>query len=80
VNINGKVLRKYRSKISRSRSMKLYYYQYTGEIDGMKVKIFITKRGVKGAWHTILSTNTRLTFIKAMEGYNTRWTIELFFK
>jgi hypothetical protein len=60
--------------------MKLYYYQYTGELDGMKVKIFITKRGVNGAWHTILSTDTSLTFIKAMEIYNTRWTIEVFFK
>lgn len=85
VNINGKELtikelRKYRSKISRSRSMKLYYYQYTGELDGMKVKIFITKRGVNGAWHTILSTDTSLTFTKAMKVYNTRWTIEVFFK
>jgi hypothetical protein len=43
-------------------------------------KIFITKRGVNGAWHTILSTDTSLTFTKAMDVYNTRWTIEVFFK
>jgi len=75
-----KQLRKYRSKMKRSRSMNLYYFQYVAEIDGVKVKVFITKRGVNGAWHTIISTNTNLTFIRTMEVYNIRWTIEVFFK
>ncbi len=75
-----KQLRKYRSKMKRSRSMNLYYFQYATEIDGLKVKVFITKRGVNGAWHTIISTNTNLTFIRTMEIYNIRWTIEVFFK
>ena len=75
-----KQLRKYRSKIKRSRSMKLYYFQYVAEIDGLKVKVFITKRGANGAWHTIISTNTNLTFIRTMEIYNIRWSIEVFFK
>lgn len=75
-----KQLRKYRSKMKRSRSMKLYYFQYVAEIDGVKVKVFITKRGVNGAWHTIISTNTNLTFIRTMEIYNIRWSIEVFFK
>jgi hypothetical protein len=75
-----KQLRKYRSKMKRSRSMKLYYFQYVSEIDGVKVKVFITRRGVNGAWHTIISTNTNLTFIRTMEVYNIRWTIEVFFK
>jgi hypothetical protein len=75
-----KQLRKYRSKMKRSRSMKLYYFQYVSEIDGVKVKVFITRRGVNGAWHTIISTDTNLTFIRTMEVYNIRWTIEVFFK
>jgi len=75
-----KQLRKYRSKMKRSRSMNLYYFQYATEIDGLKVKFFITKRGVNGAWHTIISTNTNLTFIRTMEIYNIRWSIEVFFK
>ena len=73
-------LRKYRKKMSRSRSIKLYYFEYVGEIDGVKVKLFLTRRGTNGAWHTVLSTDTRLTFTKAMKIYNTRWTIEVFFK
>ncbi len=75
-----KQLRKHRSKIKRSRSMKLYYFQYVAEIDGVKVKVFITKRGVNGAWHTIISTNGNLTFMRTMEIYNIRWSIEVFFK
>ena len=75
-----KQLRKYRSKIKRSRSMGLYYFQYVTEIDGVKVNVFITKRGVNGAWHTIKSTNTKLTLIRTMETYNIRWSIEVFFK
>jgi hypothetical protein len=73
-------LRKYKKKISRSRAMNLYYFAYIGEIDGVKVKLFLTKRGTNGAWHTVLSTDTSLTFTKAMKLYNTRWTIEVFFK
>jgi len=75
-----KQLRKHRGKISRARSLRLYYFQYVGEINGAKVKVFISKRGVNGAWHTIITTNTKLTFKKAMEIYSTRWTIEVFFK
>lgn len=75
-----KQLRKHRGKMSRSRAMRLYYFQYTGKIDDVQVKVFLTKRGVNGAWHTLLSTDTGLSFHKAIEVYNTRWTIEVFFK
>lgn len=75
-----KQLRKRKGKMSRQRSLKLYYYQYVGEIDGLKVTVFLSKRGVNGAWHTILTTNTKLSFKKTLEIYSTRWTIEVFFK
>lgn len=75
-----KQLRKHKSKMSRVRSLNLYYLQYVGEIDGAKVKVFLSKRGVNGAWHTIITTDTKLTFKKTMEIYSTRWTIEVFFK
>jgi IS4 transposase len=75
-----KQLRKHRGKMSRSRAIRLYYFQYIGEIDGVQVKVFLTKRGVNGAWHTLLSTDTGLSFYKAIKVYNTRWTIEVFFK
>lgn len=75
-----KQLKKCGGKMSRQRSLKLYYYEYIGEIGGLKVKVFLSKRGVNGAWHTIITTNTKLNFTKVMEIYSTRWTIEVFFK
>jgi len=42
--------------------------------------VFLSKRGVNGAWHTIITTNTKLSFKKTMKIYSTRWTIEVFFK
>ena len=78
--VSIKQLRKQGTKAKRSRSMNLYYHQYIAEIDGVKVSVFITKRGTNGAWHTIVSTNTNLSFVKTIEIYNIRWTIEVFFK
>lgn len=75
-----KQLRKRKGKMSRQRSLKLYYFQYVGEIDGVKVMVFLSKRGVNGAWHTIITTDTNLSFKKTMDIYSTRWTIEVFFK
>ncbi len=75
-----KQFKKNAGKASRSRSLNLYYHQFVGEIDGIKVKIFISKRGKRGAWHTTLTTNTKLSFTKAMDIYSIRRTIEVFFK
>ncbi len=75
-----KQLRKQKKGLKRSRSKRLYHIDYIVEIDGIKVKIFLTRKGVNGAWHTILSTDTNLTFNRMIEIYNIRWTIEVFFK
>lgn len=85
LNINGKEssinqLRKNAGKVSRSRSLNLYYHQFVGELDGVTVKVFLSKRGKRGVWHTILTTDTKLNFTKAMDIYSIRWTIEVFFK
>ena len=75
-----KALRKSKKKLKRSRASKLYHISYIGELDGVKVKVFLTKKGKNGAWHTILSTDTELNFTKMLEIYNIRWSIEVFFK
>lgn len=53
---------------------------FIGEIDGLRVKVFLSRKGKNGAWHTIISTNTSLSFNKMIEIYNIRWSIEVFFK
>lgn len=76
--VSIKQLRK--TKMKRSRASKLYHNDFIVELEGIKIKIFLTKKGKNGAWHTIISTDTDLKFNRMIEIYNIRWTIEVFFK
>lgn len=73
-------LKKQTAKPKRCRKFKYYYHHYIAEIDGLKVAVFISKRGQNGKWHTLISTDTTLKFAKAIEVYGIRWSIEVFFK
>jgi len=75
-----KQLRKSKKGIKRSRTTGFYHMSFIGEIDGLKVKIFLTRKGKNGAWHTLISTDTSLSFNHMIEVYNIRWSIEVFFK
>lgn len=74
-----KALRK-KGKLKRSRKTGFYYCSYIGTIDEQEVKVFLSRRGKRGSWHTIISTNTKLIFNEMVEIYNIRWSIEVFFK
>ncbi len=84
--INGaelkiKSLRKNKlKKLIRSRKTGFYYKSFVGEIDGLKVKIFLVRKGKRGNWQTLLTTDTSLSFTKVLEIYSIRWSIEVFFK
>jgi len=85
VIINGKTitikhLKRNKDKIKRSRKMNLHYKTYKGEIDGVSLNIFLTKRGCNDSWHTIISTDLSLSLVKVVEIYSIRWSIEVFFK
>ncbi len=73
-------LRKLKGKMKRSRTTNLYHIDHIAEIDGVKVAVFLTRKGKRGAWHTIISTDTKISFNRMIEIYNIRWTIEVFFK
>ena len=73
-------LKKQKIKPKRCRKFNYYYHHYISEIDGLKVAVFISKRGKKGKWHTLISTDTTIKFVKAIEVYSIRWSIEVFFK
>ncbi len=85
IEVNSKIktlsqLKKQKIKPKRCRKFKYYYHQYVTQIDGLKVAVFISKRGHNGKWHTLITTDTALTFVKAIEIYSIRWSIEVFFK
>ena len=75
-----KQLRKQKKRLKRSRKYNFYYLNYTGTIDDIQVKIFLIRKGKRGAWHTIISTDTSLSFNQMMNIYKKRWSIEVFFK
>lgn len=85
IEVEGKVknlnqLKKQKNKPKRCRKLNYYYHNYVAEIDGLKVSIFISKRGKNGRWHTLITTDTSMKFIKVIEVYGIRWSIEVFFK
>ncbi len=67
-------------KPKRCRRLNYYYHHYLSEIDGVKVSIFQSRRGVNGKWHTIITTDISLNFVKVIDIYSIRWSIEVFFK
>ena len=75
-----KQLRKQKLSLKRSRIYNLYYQNYTGIIDDVQIKVFLIRRGKRGKWHTIISTDTSLNFNQMMSIYKKRWSIEVFFK
>lgn len=73
-------LKKQKTKPKRCRKFNYHYHHYIAEIDGLRVAVFISKRGKNGKWHTLITTDTSLKFVKAIEVYSIRWSIEVFFK
>jgi hypothetical protein len=83
--VNGKLLKinqlkRSSQKLKRARSLGMYYKFFDVELEQVNVRVFLIRRGVNGAWHTIISTNRKLVFTKMMDIYSTRWSIEVFFK
>jgi hypothetical protein len=73
-------IRNMAGKAKRCRKLGMYYTQAEVELKGKKINLFFSKRGKNGKWKVLLCTNTQLSFIQMVEIYQTRWTIEVFFK
>ena len=67
-------------KPKRCRKLKLYYHQVQVEYQGHTLQLFFSRHGKNGKWKVLLSTDTSISFIRMIEIYQTRWTIEVFFK
>ncbi len=66
--------------IKRCRKLKASYLVMDVMYKEYPVRLFFSRFGQKGKWHLILTTDTSLSYLKAMEQYQVRWTIEVFFK
>lgn len=70
-----------RHKIKRCRKLKATYIEVVVEYKNAgKVKLFFSRFSRRGKWRLLLSTDLSLSYIKAMEIYNIRWSIEVLFK
>lgn len=66
--------------IKRSKRFNLYYIRTVVEWNGQMVVLYFTRRGKRGNWKTIISTDLKLNFNETIEIYQIRWSIEVFFK
>lgn len=67
-------------KARRCRKLGYYYKEATVFNGDKELKLFFSKQGKNGKWKVFICTDIRLTFIKMLEIYQTRWSIEVFFK
>ncbi len=67
-------------KPKRCRKLRLYYLQARVQYKGHQLNLFFTRQGKNGKWKVLLTTDKSLSFIQMVEIYQTRWTIEVFFK
>ena len=75
-----KEIRNMTGKPKRCRKLGFYYTEAQVYFKGKPIKLFFSKQGKNGKWKVFLCTDTKLSFIKMLEIYQIRWTIEVFFK
>ena len=67
-------------KAKRCRKLGFYYKEATVLYKGKEIKLFFSRQGKNGKWKVFVCTNTGLSFIKMIEIYQIRWSVEVFFK
>ena len=68
------------SKPVRCRSLGFHYKRADVMYGDIPVTLFFSRQGKHGKWKVLLTTDTSLGFIKLIEHYQVRWTIEVFNK
>lgn len=63
-----------------SRKYKARYIQFQAEYQDIRVQIFLIRFGTNGKWRMLVTTDLKMSFVRIMEVYKIRWTIEVFFK
>jgi len=64
----------------RARSCHKYKCRYvtpSGFLGSVPVRIFLIRYGRRDKWNVMITTDTKLAFVKAFELYQIRWTIEV---
>jgi IS4 transposase len=67
-------------QIKRCKKFNCHYLKFNGTCRGVEATFFLVRMIGQQNWRCIISTDQSLSFVKAMEIYSVRWTIEVFFK
>ena len=67
-------------KVKRCRKLRLHYKEASVDYNGVPIKMFFSRQGTNGKWRVFITTDTELSFIRMIEIYQIRWTVEVFFK
>jgi hypothetical protein len=68
------------SKPTRCRGLRYYYKRADVMLGDTPLTLFFTRQGTNGKWRVLLTTDTKLGFMKLIELYQIRWTVEVFNK
>lgn len=74
------LLKSHERKASYNRKTKAHYIKIPVRYFGVRINLFFVKMGQKGTWRLLATNDLNLGFIKMMEVYQLRWSIEVFFK
>ena len=74
------LLNLYERKASYNRKTKAHYIEIPVMYFGIRINLFFVKMGHKATWRLLATNDLNLGFIKMMEVYQLRWSIEVFFK
>lgn len=70
---------KAKKEVRYSRRFRCHYAEIKVVLGKRTVKLFFCKRGRKGTWKLLLTTDLSIGFMRAYEIYSMRWSIEVFF-
>jgi len=80
LNAHQLIIKNERKRSKYSRKYKSTYISIVVDYKGTKVRLFLIRYNNSKNWTVLLTTDLTLSFIKAIEIYQIRWTIEVLFK
>ena len=80
LNAHELITRNERKKSKYSKKYKSTYISLVVDYKGIKVRLFFIRYNHTKKWKILLTTDLTLSFVKAIELYQIRWTIEVLFK
>jgi len=86
VGINGKTFKinklpeLNRRSIKHCKKLKCKYIPFNASYKGIDIQIFLVCMQGQQSWQALICTDKKCSFIKAVEIYQIRWSIEVFFK